>query len=180
MLQRYQGLFKDELGTASVHKAKLHVHPGAVLKFFKPRSVPFATKDSIGAALDKLEVEEILEKVDHSDWAAPIVAVPKKDGTYRICGDYKVTVNADLDVDRYPLPIPHELFASLAKGQKFSKLDLSQAYQQLLLDEESKKYTMINTHQGLYQYNRLPYMASPLHRPCSRIRLTLFYKAFDM
>ena len=64
------------MGTASVHKAKLHVHPDAVPKFFKPRSVPFATKDSIGAGLDKLEAEEIVEKVDHSDWAAPIVAVP--------------------------------------------------------------------------------------------------------
>lgn len=165
LLQHYQGLFKDELGTDSVYKGKLHVHPDAVPKFFKPRSVPFASKDSISAALDKLEAEEIVEKVDHSDWAAPIVAVPKKDGTYHICGDYKVTVNADLDVDRYPLPKPDELFASPAKGQKFSKLDLSQAYQQLLLDKESKKYTTINTHQGLYQYSA--YTPTVWHRVCA-------------
>ena len=76
LLQCYQGLFKDEMGNASVHKAKLHVRPDAVPKFFKPRSVPLATKDSINAGLDKLEAEEIVEKVDHSDWAAPIVAVP--------------------------------------------------------------------------------------------------------
>ena len=157
LLERYQGLFKDELGTASVHKAKLYVRPDAKPKFFKPRPVPFATKDAIGRALDQLEAEGIVEKVAHSEWAAPIVAVPKKDGTFRICGDYKVTINADLDVDSYPLPKPDELFAMLAKGKKFSKLDLSQAYQQLLLDDEAKKYTTINTHQGLYQYNRLPY-----------------------
>ena len=136
---------------------QLHVRPDALPKFFKPRPVPFATKDAIGAELDRLEVEGIVEKVTHSEWAAPIVAVPKKDGTFRICGDYKVTVNSALDVDRYPLPKPDELFASLANGQKFSKLDLSQAYQQLLLEDESKKYTTINTHQGLYQYKRLPY-----------------------
>ena len=128
LLERYQGLFKDELETASVHKAKLYVRPDAKPKFFKPRPVPFTTKDAIGRALHQLEAEGIVEKVAHSKWAAPIVVVPKKDGTFRIRSDYKVTINADLDVDSYPLPKPDELFATLAKGKKFSKLNLSQAY----------------------------------------------------
>ena len=55
------------------------------------------------------------------------------------------------------LPKPEDLFAMLAGGQNFSKLDLLQAYQQLLLEESSKKYTTINTHKGLYQYSRLPF-----------------------
>ena len=85
------------------------------------------------------------------------MAVPKKDGKFRICGDYKVTVNKSLDIDQYPLPKPADLFATLAGGQLFTKLDLTQAYQQLLLDENSQQYTTINTHQGLYQYTRLPF-----------------------
>ena len=157
LLERHQVVFKDELGTVQEQKATLQVRPEASPKFHKARPVPFATKDAIGAELDRLEAEGILEKVSHSNWAAPIVAVPKKDGTFRICGDYKVTVNPALDVDQYPLPKPSDLFASLAGGQKFSVLDLSQAYQQLLLDEESKAYTTINTHKGLYQYTRLPF-----------------------
>ena len=56
---------------------------------------------------------------------------------------------------QHPLPKPGELFASIANGQKFSKLDLSEAYQWVLLEGESKKYTTVNTHQGLYQYNHL-------------------------
>ena len=99
-------------------------------RFCKARSVPFATKEAIEAELDCLESCGILEKVDYSLWAAPIVAVTKeKDGKIRICGDYKVTVNQSLEVDQYPLHKPAELFASLAGGQKFTKLDLSQAYQ---------------------------------------------------
>ena len=58
----------------------------------------------------------MLERVDHSEWAAPVVAVPKKDGAVRLCGDYKVTINPFLDVDQYPLPRPEEFFATLAGG----------------------------------------------------------------
>ena len=47
--------------------------------------------------------------------------------------------------------------ATLGSGEKFTKLEMSQAYQQLQLDDESKRYTTINTHKGLFQYNRLPY-----------------------
>ena len=54
--------------------------------------------------------------MDHSVWAAPIVAVSKRDGKFRICGDYKVTVNKFLDVDQYPLPKPAELFATLLEA----------------------------------------------------------------
>ena len=85
------------------------------------------------------------------------MAVPKKDGKFRICGDYKVTVNQALSVDQYPLPKPEDLFATLAGGKVFTKLDLSQAYLQLQLDEKSIPYVTINTHQGLYSYTRLPF-----------------------
>ncbi len=75
----------------------------------------------------------------------------------RICGDYKVTVNPELNVDQYPLPRPEDLFAVLAGGKHFTTLDLSQAYNQLKLEESSKPYLTINTHRGLYRYNRLPF-----------------------
>ena len=55
------------------------------------------------------------------------MAVHKKDGSVRICGDCKMTINQVLDVDQYPLPTPDDLFATLAGGQKFTKLDLAQA-----------------------------------------------------
>ena len=84
----------------------------------------------------------------------------KQDGSVRICGDYKSTVNQVSKLDNYPIPKTEDLLATLGGGNKFTKLDMSQAYQQLLLDEDSKKYTTINTHKGLYQYNRLPFGVS--------------------
>ena len=59
----------------------------------------------------------------------PIVPVSKPNGSIRICGDFKVTINPYLKVPDYPFPTVDELFATLNGGQKFTKLDLSQAYQ---------------------------------------------------
>ena len=63
----------------------------------------------MGEEIDRLEKAGILEKVD---WAAPIVPIPKKDGKFRICGDYKVTINPALEIDQHPLPRPEEIFDS--------------------------------------------------------------------
>ena len=66
-------------------------------------------------------------------------------------------VNPVCKLDRYPIPKIEDLFATLRGGKVFSKLDLSQAYQQIPLDEESKKFVVINTQKGLFRYTRLPY-----------------------
>ena len=60
-------------------------------------------------------------------------------------------------VDQHPLPNSNELMASLAKGKHFSMLDLTLAYQQMLLDKESAKLVTINTRQGLYECNHFPF-----------------------
>ena len=101
--------------------------------------------------------ENIISPVSHSQWAAPIVPVLKSDGSIRICGDYKLTINRAAHLDSYPIPRTQDLFSGLSVGTIFSKLDMSQAYAQLCLDEESRKFTVINTPKGLFQYNRLAF-----------------------
>ena len=68
--------------------------------------------------------------------------VVKQNGDIRICGDYKLTVNAVAKLDTYPLPRIEDLFTSLSGGKYFSKLDLAQAYLQPPLDEASRKYLL--------------------------------------
>ena len=150
-------VFDNNLGCIKGITATLKVKEGVQPKLFKSRPVPFALRDKISAELDRLERTGILKKVECSDWAAPIVPAMKADGSVRICGDFKVTVNPYLDIPEYPFPTSEELFTKLNGGEKFSKLDLSQAYNQIVLEEESRKYVTINTHQGLYQYTRLPF-----------------------
>lgn len=79
----------------------------------------------------------------------------KKIGAVCICSHFKVSINPVLHADQYPLPHREDIFASLASGQHFSKIDLAQAYLQMEMEECSKKYLTINTHKGLFQYNRL-------------------------
>lgn len=93
--------------------------------------------------LEKLERQGIIEPVSYSDWAAPLVPVPKTDGRLRLCGDYKVTINPELEVEQFPVPTPEDLFATLAGGKAFTKLDLSNAYQQVILDPASRKYLVL-------------------------------------
>ena len=105
--------------------------------------------------LDCLVQQEILEPVQFADLAAPIVPVLKSDKkSLRICGDFKMTVNSASKLDAYPIPRIEDL---LSRGVCFSKLDLSQAYLQLELEEDSKQFVVINTHKGLFRYNRLPF-----------------------
>ena len=62
-----------------------------------------------------------------------------------------------MKTDVYPFPLPEELFQKLNGGHKFSKLDLAEAYLQIPLDEKSTELTVIDTHQGLYKFKRLPF-----------------------
>ncbi len=157
LLDQHPDLFKDELGTVKGVAAQIHVEHQARPQFFRPRPVPYALRAKLEKELECLEETGVIDAVQFSDWAAPIVPVMKKDGSVSVCGDYKVTVNQVATLDTYPLPRIEDLFASLAGGKAFTKLDLAHAYQQVLLHEDSKQYVTINTHRGLYRYNRLPF-----------------------
>ena len=146
LLKKHASLFNEGLGTLKGINARLIIKTDTIPKFLKPRSVPYALRDVIEKELERLEKLGVIEKVNHSEWATPIVPVPKPDGSTRICGDYKVTINPQMSVDQYPLPKVDDLLAELAGGKEFIKLDLTHAYQQVLLELESQKYLTINTH----------------------------------
>ncbi|XP_036842776.1 uncharacterized protein K02A2.6-like [Oncorhynchus mykiss] len=153
--KKYNTVFSDQMGTVKGFTAKLVLRDDATPKFCKAISVPYSLRPKVEAEIDRLQDTGILTKVDRSEWATPIVPIVKKDGSVRMCGDFNVTVNSMLYVDQYSLPRLDDIFAALAGGKHFSKIDLKQAYLQLPVEESSKQYLTINTHKGLYRYNRL-------------------------
>ena len=88
LLSKHKNLFKEELDTVRDYQVKLHVHSGAFPKFCKSRAVPYALRESIENMLERLEHLKVIEKVNNSEWAAPVVPVLKSDGNIRLCGDY--------------------------------------------------------------------------------------------
>ncbi|XP_064462712.1 uncharacterized protein K02A2.6-like [Ornithodoros turicata] len=157
ILRQYDELFEEGLGRCSKVKVHLQFQSEARPKFCKARPIPFALRDAVDKDLQRQVSNGVLTPVEVSQWATPIVVVPKPNGAVRVCGDFSVTINPQLDVAQYPLPRPEELFAKLNGGKHFSKLDLSEAYLQLDLDEDAKKVLVVNTHKGLFRFNRMPF-----------------------
>ncbi len=157
LTEKYAEVFSPKLGKSTTFEAHIQMKPGAQSKFFKARPVPVAHREQVNQQLSKMIEEGVVKKTNFSDWATPLVLVKKADGSIRVCGDFKSTVNAQLQIDKYPIPKPEDLFQKLSGGRYFSKIDLKEAYLQLPLDEESKKYLTVNTPIDLLQYQRLPF-----------------------
>ncbi|GFV72166.1 uncharacterized protein K02A2.6 [Trichonephila clavipes] len=157
LLREYKDIFDDKLGEINNYEAKLKLRHGVKPIFCRARTVPFALKGRVENEIDRLEKEGIIEKVDSSEWATPVVPVVKSDGSIRLCADYSVTLNPNLIVPQHPLPRLDEIFGSLNGGKQFTKLDFKHAYLQMKVHPDSQKLMTINTHKGLYICKRLMY-----------------------
>lgn len=87
----------------------------------------------------------IIEKNTHTEWGSPIVPVVKKDGSIRLCADYKPTINKFLKDDNYPIPRIQDILAKMYGGKWFCTLDISEAYLHIAVDDESSFLQAIST-----------------------------------
>ncbi len=158
--------------------SSLDVDSTAQPKFHKPCPAPYSLRTPIKQDLKCLEESGVREKVTHSDWAAPIVSVPKPDGSVRICGNYKVTMNPVLKVDQYPLPSPEDLFAMLPGGKVFTKLDVTQAYQQVLLWMKSQEGSLPLIHMSFYIGLHDSHLGLYLHLPFFNTLRRKYYREY--
>lgn len=127
----------------------------------KAYAVPFNLRERVSVQLDHLVKAGILEKVEYADCASPMVVVAKAGGDIRICFDGSVTINPFIETHHYPLPVIDELLANKGGAERFCVLDLKGAYQQLIVNNRSKRLLVMNTIKGLYAYKRLPFGVKP-------------------
>ncbi len=120
-----------------------------------PYRVPESQKEEVLRQLRKLEEASIISP-SNSPWASPLVIVKKKDGTLRLCVDYR-KVNAVTHKDSFPLPRIDELLDHLGKAKYFSTLDLFAGYHQIDIAEQDRHKTAFITFAGLYHWNAIPF-----------------------
>lgn len=161
MQSNFKSLFSDKLGTYNVSKISLELKSSLKPIFIKPRVVPLAYKEKLESELDRLEKDGVISKVENCEYGSPLVCVMKKDGKLRVCADYSATINPSLEDFNYPLPRIDDLLRALQGGKHFSKIDLSQAYLQLPVDENTSKILAWSTHKGQFVPNRLPFGCKP-------------------
>ncbi|XP_026578597.1 uncharacterized protein K02A2.6-like, partial [Pseudonaja textilis] len=113
----YADVFSDELGCYKGTPISFSVDPQAVPVRLKPRRVPFALRSKLDAELDKLLKQGVIEPTDFAKWETPIVTPLKKDGSIRMCSDYKTTINRYLQTSAYPVPVIQHLLHTLAELQ---------------------------------------------------------------
>ena len=125
--------------------------------FSKVRPLHGKKREQIEAELNKWLNEGIITPVtEEVRWASPIHAVPKQDGSWRVCGDFKL-LNSLTSFDKYPLPNLRNFNSKMAGCKLFSKIDLKRAYHQIPIVEEDQIKTTINTTLGLFKFLRIPF-----------------------
>lgn len=119
MFRSHEAVFQGGLDVLQGYQAKILVDPDATPHFSKARSVLYAYRELVEKELDRLVSDGILEPVEFSEWASPIVLVLKSDKkSIRVCGDFKQTINPVSRLDQYPIPKVEDLFTSHSLGPR--------------------------------------------------------------
>lgn len=120
-----------------------------------PYRTPMIRREQMAKMIDDMQKQGIIQP-SSSPWASPVVLVPKKDGTTRFCVDYR-RLNAVSRKDVYPLPRIEDILSTLGEAKYFTTLDLASGYWQIELEQSSRPKTAFATHQGLFEFTRMPF-----------------------
>lgn len=157
IVKDYENLFKPKNTPIKNFLVDIELKPDATPKFMKAAVPPYALREKIEKKFDEWTACGIAKKVDYCDWGTQIVIAPKKLDDIRICGNYKITVNPQIQENHHPIPYIEDLINEMSGCKFFSSIDLSGAFLQLQLSEKSIPITTVNTHMGLFSFNRLPF-----------------------
>ena len=157
LLNEHEQLFvsdNKELTRTNITQATLNTAGSQPIKQ-RPYKNPLALQNKLDDQLNEM-LEAGIISPSCSPWSSPVVVVPKKDGSQRICIDYR-KLNQTLVKDSFPLPRIEDLFATLGKARFFSCLDLKSSYWQIEMAPQDREKTAFCTRTQLLEFNVLPF-----------------------
>ncbi|XP_043503857.1 uncharacterized protein LOC122525241 [Polistes fuscatus] len=121
----------------------------------RARRLSQSQKDIVNQQIQEW-MEEGIVQPSLSEYASPIVLVEKRDGSFRLCVDYR-KLNQKIVKDRYPLPLIEDQLDQLQGANYFSTLDLKNGFFHVSIEEESRKYTAFIVPDGHYEFLKVPF-----------------------
>ena len=144
----------DDIGTltGSTHRIVLYDYSPI---YQRPRRFPEVVNAEVEKQCQELYEADVIEP-SNSPWSSPVVPVRKKDGSLRLCIDYR-RLNAVTVPDKFPLPNLSDAVFGLHGMRYFTSLDLVRGYYQFSLDEASREFTAFSTHRAHWQFKCLTF-----------------------
>ncbi|GFV68577.1 retrovirus-related Pol polyprotein from transposon 412 [Trichonephila clavipes] len=120
-----------------------------------PRLLAFTERQEVNKQIEEWLNEGII-RPSSSEYTSPIVMVKKKDGSSRMCIDYR-KLNQKLVKDKFPLPLIEDVLDTLQEEKVYSTLDLRNGFFHVDVDEDCRKYTSFNVPDGQFEFNKVPF-----------------------
>ncbi|GFU58772.1 retrovirus-related Pol polyprotein from transposon 17.6 [Trichonephila clavipes] len=120
-----------------------------------PRRLAFTERQEVNKQIEEWLNEGII-RPSSSEYASPIVMVKKKDGSSRMCSDYR-KLNQKLVKDKFPLPIIEDVLDTLQEAKVYSTLDLRNGFFHVDVDDYCRKYTSFIVPDGQFEFNKVPF-----------------------
>ena len=156
IVEEFHNVFEGR-GKLKNYQCKLYVNKDIKPVAQKHRRQPYHIRKTIKEEVERLEAEDVVEKVSGpQEWVSNVVATPKSNGKVRLCLDARV-INTAIERETYPIPTLESIVDKMNGAKLFAKLDLKEAYSQLELEENSRNMTCFHTENGIYRYKRLVY-----------------------
>ena len=157
LLYDYQHVFsltEGDLGTTQMVKHRIETGNVPPIRQPPRRTSPWKHDEIERQVADLLHQGRVTES--SSPWSSPVVLVTKKDGSQRLCVDYR-QLNAATVKDAFPLPRVDDSLSALSGSKWFSTLDLASGYWQVAMDTSTKEKAAFVTSSGLYEWNVMPF-----------------------